>query len=45
MEEDFEVYQGSSYISRNESSYSLIHPPGYDYFEHVEQNFLGPTTN
>ena len=32
--EDFEVYQGSEIIiSRNESSYSLIHPPGYDYFE------------
>ena len=31
--EDFEVYQGSEIIiSRNESSYSLIHPPGYDYF-------------
>ena len=32
--EDYEVYQGSEIIiSRNESSYSLIHPPGYDYFE------------
>ena len=32
--EDFEVYQGSEIIiSRNESSYSLINPPGYDYFE------------
>ena len=32
--EDFEVYQGSEIIiSRNESSYSLIHPNGYDYFE------------
>ena len=32
--EDFEVYQGSEIIiSRNERSYSLIHPPGYDYFE------------
>ena len=32
--EDFEVYQGSEIMmSRNESSYSLIHPPGYDYFE------------
>ena len=32
--EDFEVYQGSEIIiSRNKSSYSLIHPPGYDYFE------------
>ena len=32
--EDFEVYQGSEIIiSKNESSYSLIHPNGYDYFE------------
>ena len=32
--EDYEVYQGSEIIiSRNESSYSLIHPPGSDYFE------------
>ena len=32
--EDYEVYLGSEIIiSRNESSYSLIHPPGYDYFE------------
>jgi len=32
--EDFEVYQGSEItISRNKSSYTLMHPLNYDYFE------------